>query len=177
MTPPAVLRERLAAGSARGLGCANQVAHEAMLDRALLKALVQALGDPRPRVVTRAANALKKVQTSQPGALDALAPALIRSALNCESLEARWNLIAIVGKLPLKGRNRALAVDLLFESLNTANAWLRIHSLQALFDLSPRDPALQGRLRPALEVATAQGTPAMQARARRLLPALGRDPA
>jgi hypothetical protein len=82
----------------------------------------------------------------------------------CEVLEARWNLTIIVGGLPLRGRDRALAIDLLFESLTAPSVFLRSFALQALVDLSGEDATLRQRIRPVLEEFLAHGTAAMQAR-------------
>lgn len=170
----ASVRERLAAGSKRGLGCADEIARGAIAGRPLLPELVAALDDPRPLVISRAANALKKVQAEDPRALDPFARKLVRKALDCEVLEARWNLTVVVGGLRLKGRDRALAIELLFESMTSSSVFLRVSALQALVDFGEDDPELRRRVHPVLEDFLAHGTAAMQARARKLLPLLER---
>ncbi len=142
----ASVRERLAAGPVRGLGCANEVAAEAVRDAAILRELVEALADRREVVLARSANALKKVQTARRDALEPFAQTILRRAVGCEVLQARWNLTIVVGGLRLQGRERALAVELMFEALGSRSVFLRVFAMQALVDLSAEDADLQRRV-------------------------------
>jgi hypothetical protein len=54
------LRDRLAGGTTRDLGCANEVAREALRRPALVEELIDALDDERIVVSHRAANALQR---------------------------------------------------------------------------------------------------------------------
>lgn len=135
---------------------------------------VDALDDPRPLVVTRAANALKKVQETSPRALDAFACRLVRHAMACEAMEARWNLTIVAGGLQLRARDRGLAIELLFESLTSASVFQRVFALQSLVNLSVGDPLLRSRVRPVVRDFLENGTAAMKARARKLLPLVER---
>ncbi len=171
---PLKVRDRLAAGPARGLGAANALAAEATAKPQILRELVEALGDERETVAGRAANALKKVQTLAPRALDPYAHTLLQRALACTALEARWNLTLVVGRLPLKAGDRALAIDLMFEALGSHSAFLRTFALQGLADLSAGEPALQRRAALALETALTDPSAAVRARARKLLAGLKR---
>ena len=44
-------------------------------------------------------------------------------------LRTRWKLTKVIGSLPLKGRDRGLAVDLLFEALGSHSGFLRAFAL------------------------------------------------
>ncbi len=165
--------ERLASGPPRGLGCTETLAREASGDSDTLLGLLDALEDPRAHVQARAANALKKVQERQPALLTPHAKRLLRVALQCGVLEAQWNLTIVIGALPLLSREKSLAVDLLFEELQSSSALLRTFALTALCDLAAGDRALQSRLGPILQEFVSNGTPAMRARARKLLGKLG----
>jgi hypothetical protein len=120
-------------------------------------------------VVLRAANALKKVQQQNPELLAPFAKRLLRAALKCEVLFARWSLTIIVGGLPLQGKDRALAIELLFEGLRGDSALLRTFAMQSLADMSRDDASLRRRVRPIVEQFAEHGTAAMRARARKLL--------
>ena len=166
----ASVRERLAAAPVRGLGCAKEVAAEALRDAAILKELVEAARDSRAVVCTRAANALKKVQQAQPKLLAPFAGRIVRTGLACEELRARWNLTLVVGELPLKGRDRGLAVELMFEALQSPSGFLRTFAMQGLVNFAREDEALNKRVRVVVEAAMKDPSAAMKARARRLLP-------
>ena len=164
------VRERLAAGSVRGLGAANAIAAEALRRPDVVGELVDALRDERGVVVLRAANALKKVQDAQPSLVAGSAKQILKAALSCEVLFARWSLTVVVGRLPLKGRERALAIELMFEALSAKSGLLRTFAMQALVDMSRGDAALRKRVRPMVAEFAESGTAAMRARARKLSP-------
>ncbi len=165
--------ERLAGGPARGLAPVSKIVHEAAHSPSTRRELVAALGDERPIVQSRAANALKKLQAQQPQLVVPYASRILRATLRCEVLEARWNLTIVTGSLPLRGRNRMLAVDLLFEALDAPSPLLRTFALQGLVNQAAQDRTLQARVRPILTRFATYGTAAMRARARKLSPLLG----
>ena len=162
----ASVRERLAGGPARGLGCAAEVAAAALEDASVLQEVVEALRDERPVVVARAANVFKKVHAKASGMLDMYANELIQTALGCKVPEARWNLILVLGSLPLTDRDRTMAVDLFFGELCNSNVFLRVSAMQALADLSRDDTALRLRVRGVIARALEDESRAVRARAR-----------
>jgi hypothetical protein len=166
----ATVRERLASGPKRGLGCANQIAAEAATLPATLKQLVEAASDSRALVSARAANALKKVQEASPALLAPYAGKIIRCALGCEELRTRWNLTLVVGELELKGRDRQLATELMFEALGSDSGFLRTFAMTGLVNLAQEDEKLKPRVREVVQRALEDASAAMRARARRLIP-------
>jgi hypothetical protein len=166
------VRERLAAGPVRGLGAANAVAAEAARNAVVLEQLVEAASDSRAVVSIRAANALKKVQDAKPELLVPHARKLARCALDCEELRTRWNLTLVVGALPLKGRERKLGVDLMFEALGSNSAFLRAFAITGLVNFSDGDEALTVRVRGVVKQALEDESAAVRARARKLMKVL-----
>jgi hypothetical protein len=130
--------------------------------------LVVALRDERGVVVVRAANALKKVQAERPELVSLYAKKILRAAMTCEVLFARWSLTIVVGGLPLRGKDKALAVELMFDALRSESVLMRTFAMQGLVDLSADDAALRRRVRPIVEEFAESGTAAMRARARKL---------
>jgi hypothetical protein len=167
------LRDRLAVGTTRNLGCTNDVVREALhspaLASSLVEQLVAALDDERIVVPHRAANALKKIQRSKPELLHPFSKEILRHALETEHLHTRWNLLIIVGELPLRGRDKSLAIDLMFEALASRSIFERVFALQALANYADNDGELRGRVRPILEKALTDSSAAIRARARKLL--------
>lgn len=164
--------ERLAAGPKTGLGPAHKIAAEAIRSSEVVRELVDALRDRRTVVTIRAANALNKVQQSNAEVVTKYGHDILRAALECEDLLTRWNLTIVVGRLPLHGRDRALAVDLMFEALGSGSGFLRAFAMTGLVELAAGDAALRKRVRPIVEKALEDPSAAMRARARKLLPKL-----
>ena len=131
--------------------------------------LMRLLQDNDKAVVERAARTLKKIAEQDGEALFAWRKGLLQAAFQASDVRVQWNLTIVLGKLPLKGRDRAVAIDLMFERLQDASGLNRTFALQALMDLSAQDAELRARLMPIVREFLEHGTPAMKARARRLL--------
>jgi hypothetical protein len=132
-------------------------------------ALVRELRDTDKEVAERAARTLKKISEADAAALYALRKALLAEAFRATDVRVQWNLSIVLGRLPLKGQDKAVAVELMFERLRDESGLNRTFAMQALMDLSERDAALRARVTPIVLEALESGTPAMQARARKLL--------
>ncbi len=115
----------------------------------------------------RAARGLKKVSERDRAALYGLRRELLRAALAAKDIRVQWNLTIVIGRLPLKGRDKALAVELMFERLS-GGSLNRTFALQGLVDLAEGDPALLARVRPLVLESCESDVPAVRARALRL---------
>ena len=131
--------------------------------------LVRRLRDGDKAVVERAARTLKKISEADAGALYAWRKALLKEAFRAVDVRVQWNLSIVLGRLPLKGADKALAVELMFERLRDVSGLNRTMAMQALMDLSEQDAALRVRVMPIVLEFVENGTPAMRARARKLL--------
>lgn len=163
------LRDRLSVGTTRDLGPTNEVVREAFHNHALIAQLVDALDDDRIVVPHRASNALKKIQRSNSALLEPFAKRILKAALATEHMHTRWNLTIILGELPLRGRDKSLAVDLMFEALASRSALQRVFALQALTNYAQNDPTLRARVQPILQRALTDPSAAIRARTRKLL--------
>ena len=101
--------------------------------------------------------------------------AILAAALATEDLRTRWNLIVVLGLLPLRGPIRAAAIDWLMERLGDESPFTRTFAVQALADHSAGDARLKRRLLPVLEQFASSGSASMKARARKLLKQLTRQ--
>jgi hypothetical protein len=120
-------------------------------------------------VVERAARTLKKIAEADASALLSQRKAILEAALRASDVRVQWNLTIVLGRLPLRGRDKALAVDLIFDRLTDKSGLNRTMAMQALMDMSVADPGLRSRVLPFVQQALERGTPAMRARARKLL--------
>jgi len=136
---------------------------------AVCEGLVRGLRDGDKAVVERAARTLKKISERDCGALYAWRKMLLKEALRAVDVRVQWNLSIVLGRLPLKGVDKALAVELMFERLGSVSGLNRTMAMQALMDLSEGDEPLRARVLVVVREALEGGTAAMRARARRLL--------
>jgi len=131
--------------------------------------LVRRLGNKDKLVAERAARTLKKISEADAAALYAWRKTLLAEAFRAADVRVQWNLSIVLGRLPLKGQDKAVALDLMFERLRDKSGLNRTLAMQALMDLSENDAILRARVTPIVREALEGGTPAMQARARKLL--------
>ena len=131
--------------------------------------LVRRLRDRDKAIVERAARTLKKISEADAAALYPWRKALLAAAFRAADVRVQWNLSIVLGRLPLKGADKALAVELMFERLRDESGLNRTMAMQALMNLSAQDSSLRSRVMPIVLEALEDGTPAMQARARKLL--------
>jgi hypothetical protein len=132
-------------------------------------ALIQSLSSPDKPTAERAARSLKKISEADRAILYPYRKKLLKAAFAAQDVRVQWNLSIVIGRLPLTGRDRDLAIDLMYERLGHPSGLTRTLAMQGLVDLSETDPALRARIQPILRDALEHGTPAMQARAKRLL--------
>lgn len=141
--------------------------------------MVRALASGDKVAAERAARGLKKVSEARAdaglAALWGLRKQLLREAERAADVRVQWNLTIAIGRLPLKGRDKALAVELMFERLRDRSGLNRTFALQALWDLSEEDAGLRRRVMPVLSEFLESGTAAMKARARRLVGRAGKS--
>jgi hypothetical protein len=131
--------------------------------------LIRSLASKDKPTAERAARTLKKIAEADRAILYPLRKQLLKAAFEAQDIRVQWNLTIVIGRLPLTGRDKAVAVDLMFERLRDPSGLNRTFAMQALTDLSADDPALRARVAPIVREALEHGTPAMKARAKRLL--------
>lgn len=163
------LLERLAGGDRRSIGRSGEVVRAVERAPDLLPHLVQGLEATDEHVRMRAADALEKVTREHPEWLRPFKRRLLRLAATATQRELRWHLAQMVPRLPLTAAERGDAFALMESYLTDASAIVRTFALQALTDLAGDDPARRSVARRALAEAAETGTPAMRARAHKLL--------
>jgi hypothetical protein len=156
----------------RGPEAASQEMVEAAFEAdgdAVCGELVRGLRDCNKRHVERVARTLKKISEADAARLFRWRKTLIEEAFRAADVRVQWNMTIVLGRLPLRGQDRAVVVDLMFERLRDSSGLNRTMAMQALMDLSEKDAKLRARTLPIVREFLENGTPAMKARARRLL--------
>ena len=132
-------------------------------------ALIKSLSSPDKSIAEQASRTLKRIAEADRTVLYPYRKPLLKAAFAARDVRVQWNLSLVLGLLALTGRDKAIAVDLMYERLTDKSGLNRTCAMQALMDLSESDPALRTRILPILREALEHGTPAMKARAKLLL--------
>jgi hypothetical protein len=153
----------------RSIGRASEVAQLVLKEPRRFGELIKSLWDESPIVRMRAADAAEKVSAKKPGLIDRYKAELLGLLAEAEQIEMRWHLAAIVPRLRLTAAERQRAASALQRYLDDRSSIVKTFALQGLADLARNDAGLRAKIKQLLEDALQSGTPAMKARARKLL--------
>jgi hypothetical protein len=170
MTHP--ILKKLAGGDRRSIGRSNEVVTAVLARPALFRVLVEGLTSEDPVVRMRAADALEKVTVQRPELLRPHRKTLLEVSGQALQQEVRWHMAPLFSRMNLRTRERAVAVDILFDYLRDKSSIVKTFAMQGLADLAAKDAALKAKVLPLLRELTDIGTPAMRARGRKLLAGL-----
>ena len=160
----------LSGGDLRSIGRSNavvlQVQHQADFD-----ALFSCLFSKNRLVVMRAADAVEKITISRPQYLQKHKDELFQMCMVAKAKELKWHLALLLPRLTLQQHELATAWKLLKTWVTNKKAARieRVNALQALFELSRKDPALTAELARLMQALAAENLPSLNARVKILL--------
>ena len=164
------LLECLTGGDRRSIGRSDEVAERVLRRPALLGELIRGLWAADPLVRMRAADAAEKVTLDRPELLRPFKAELLRLLDEADEQELRWHLAQMVPRLALTKKERSRAASTLRRYLKDHSSIVKTCALQALADLATSDKSLVLEVKALLQDSVRNGTAAMKARGRKLLP-------
>jgi hypothetical protein len=162
----------LKGGDRRSTGGSDVVATKVSRNLELFPELMAGLWSDDPLVRMRAADAAEKVTRANRELIQPYKQQLLRLMAETEQPELRWHLAAMIPRLSLSRTERAMAVTAMNGYLEDRSSIVKTSALQALADLAEDDAALRSTVIDLLRASIREGTPAMKARSRKLLPRL-----
>ena len=165
---------RLGGGDRRSIGESDEIAREISSDPKMFAQVFEAIFSSDPAVRMRAADAVEKATRQRPDFLQPYKRKVLQKAAVIDQQEVQWHVALMLPRLQLTAREKDLAVSILLDYLESKSSILRTFAMQGLADLAEQDAQLRGRVIPILEALTANGSPAMRSRGRRLLARLHR---
>ena len=163
------LLEKLTGGDRRSIGKSNQVVKLVLARPRLFAELIDGMQAADPLVRMRAADAAEKVSLKQPDLLQPFKAKLLRLLEKASEQELRWHLAQMVPRLPLARKDRVRAASALQHYLTDRSSIVKTCALQALAEVAAKEESLRPEIEALLRHSLKTGTPAMKARARRLL--------
>jgi hypothetical protein len=153
----------------RSIGRSDEVARLVLKQPRRFRKLIKCLWSENPILRMRAADAAEKVSAEKPRLLVRYKAELLGLLAETEQIELRWHLAAMVTRLRLTPYERQRAAEALQRYSDDRSSIVKAFALQALSDLAQADATLRHRVKQLLEESLHSGTPAMKARARKLL--------
>lgn len=163
---------KLAGGDRRSIGASNAVVQEVIRDREHFAQIINGLSHSDLLIRMRCADAAEKISRRHPEWPQPHKRTLLALAGSSTEQELRWHLAQMLPRLELTAAERRRTAAILFAYLEDRSRIVQTFALQALADLAISDHALQRRLLPLVEDRQKTGSPAVRARARKLLSAL-----
>lgn len=166
---------KLGGGDRRSIGRAAEVVRDVLAAPADFGALMEGiLSDGDPVLRARCSDAAEKVSRELPHLLTPYTNLLLDRMAREPQREVRWHAAQMLARAHLTEDERAAAWDVLSGLLEDESSIVRTCALQALHDLAQQDAGRIQAVTALLQEAERSGTPAMRARARRLLRTKGR---
>lgn len=147
----------------RSIGRADEAARALRRNPARVAEVVDLLQADSPVLRARSADALEKASRAVPGMLKPHSRSLLDLAERATQQEVRWHLAQMLPRLPLTAPGRRRAMRLLHRYLDDESRIVQVCAMQSLWDMDP------ARSRALVERMAANKSPALRARARRLL--------
>lgn len=163
------LLKRLSGGDRRSIGKSEEVVADVLADARLFKPLFECMLEDDPLVRMRAADAVEKITAMRPDFLQPYKSKLIHHVAVVNQPEVRWHVAKLVSRLELNKSERRTVRALMDSYLTDKSSIVKTFAMQALADLACKDAGLKPRIVKQLQKLTEEGTPAMQARGRKLL--------
>ena len=161
--------KKLAGGNRGSIGRSNEVVAQVLAHPAYFKHLFAGLSSDHPVIRMRCADAVEKITAQRPDLLRPFKRKLLAIAGSSSQQEVRWHAALILPRLALTSKERAVALDILFDYLRDKSSIVKTFAMQAIWDLAASDPKLKAQIIPLIEELTLVGTAAMRARGRKLL--------
>lgn len=169
------LFNKLGGGDRRSIGASDTVVAGILRDRTQFPQLIAGLSNTDRLVRMRCADASEKISRHHPDWLRPYQRTLIALAEHATEQELRWHLAQMLSRLDFSTHDRRRVEAILFTYLGDESRIVQAFALQALADLSKRSPPLRRRILPVLDDLRHTGSPAVRARARKILSALCRQ--
>jgi hypothetical protein len=163
------LLKKLSGGDRRSIGRSNEVAAHVLAHPAHFRHVFAGLAADDPVLRMRAADAIEKITAQRPELLRPYKRKLLAIAGSTNQQEIRWHAARIMPRLQLTAKERAPALDILFDYLRDKSSIVKTWAMQAIWDLAATDAKLKAQIIPLIEELTEVGTAAMRARGRNLL--------
>jgi HEAT repeat protein len=159
----------LAGGDRRSIGQSQTVVDAVLAQPERLAELLALLEHPDPLVRMRAADSAEKVTRDRPQLLRPFTALLLRQLATATQQEMRWHLAQLLPRLALTPDERREAVTRLRGYLTDSSRIVRACALEALAELARSDETLWPEMMTLIRDEVDADSPAVRARARRLL--------
>ncbi len=161
--------DKLRGGDLRSIGRSNEVAGDIEKNVSLFETVFRGLYDSEPIVRMRSADVIEKVTQSRPELLLNHKKEIISILRNETQQEVCWHIAQMIPRLKYTPEEEKEIVDGLNKYLSHKSKIVRVFALEALTDLAEKNKAIVKEVINTIRLHVETGSPAIQARGRKLL--------
>ena len=164
------LLAKLAGGDRRSVGRTDEVVDDVLADPARVAELFDGLDGDDPIIRMRAADAIEKASRRQPALLGPYKARVLHHLATAAQPEVQWHTAQMAVRLALSDEEVASAVARLKHLFaESASRIARANAIDALAQLADTRPSLKAEVKRLVAAALASETPAVSARARKVV--------
>ncbi len=163
------LLQKLTGSDRRSIGKSAEVVAAVLAHPADFGAVFEGMLAEDPILRLRCADAVEKITVQRPELLLPFKRRLLERVAKIDQPAVRWHVAQLLPRLALTPRERRACVALLRAYLQDESKIVKTFAMQALADLAAQETKLRGPVIRLLTSLTRTGSPAMQARGRKLL--------
>ncbi len=161
--------DKLRGGDLRSIGRSNEIVSDIEDDPALIEKVFPGLYNHDLVLKARSADVIEKVTRNRPELLLNHKKEIISILRNETQQEVCWHIAQMVPRLKYTAEEEKEIVDGLNKYLSHQSKIVRVSALEALTDLAEKNKALIKEVINTIRLHEETGSPAIQARARKLL--------
>ena len=167
---------KLLGGDLRSIGDAHEVISDILKEPELFGEVFNGMRSDNPLIRMRSADVIEKVSRIHPEYLTSYKEEIIKEISEIEQQEVRWHVALIFSYLSLSAREKEIVYKKLVSWIENSKSKIVIaNSLQALAYIFKKDEKYRLKMIKILEAAIVDGSPAVKARARKLLAQVNRQ--
>jgi len=161
--------DKLRGGDLRSIGRSNEVAEDIEKNASLFKIVFRGLYDSDPLIRMRSADVIEKVTQNKPELLSNRKSEVISILTTVEQQEVCWHMAQIAPRLAYSPNEEKQIIKELKHYLTHKSKIVRVSAMESLVSIAERNPSILNEVIEIIKVQKATGSPAIQARGRKLL--------
>ena len=161
--------DKLRGGDLRSIGRSNEIVADIEEDPTLIEKIFPGLYDPDLVLKARSADVIEKVTRNRPKLLLKHKKEIISILKNDEQQEVCWHIAQMIPRLEYTSEEEEDIIDALNRYLAHKSKIVRVSALEALTDLAEKNQRIVKEVINTIRLHVETGSPAVQARGRKLL--------
>jgi len=160
---------KLCGGDLRSIGRSNEVAEDIEKNASLFKTVFKGLYDNDPLIRMRSADVIEKATRKNPKLLSNRTSEVISILTTAKQQEVCWHMAQIAPRLAYSPNEENAIIKALKRYLTHRSKIVRVSAMESLVSIAERNRSILNEVIEIIKVQKATGSPAIQARGRKLL--------